>query len=736
MSSIYNQAFGVQATIGGVSSIGKNHEVYKAVVPNFLFKPPFGFPLSKNVPEIRRLAKTPFIEMVNSTIVNEVASLDWKIVADDGEGVPDTILKQTEDWFYNPNSNDESLDQVLKPFIRDILELESGVLEKVWNLKGEFVEIYARDGGTFTKNPNLHGVLPPSYLNGEDPEKFIPDSQGDGFTSNNYALSANDRYAYYQYGWLTGARPIPFDRREIVYAIANPRADSIYGTSKVEILLDIIQLLTYGVESNLEYFSDNNIPKGAFVIEGASDDDIKNFGKVWQEALRKKDPSGKWRKYFHKMPVMNKKGEFVRVAFSNLELELIEQQKWFTKIVWAVFGITSSELGFTEDSNRATEVVQSNVFKRKAIAPLVSLIEYQFNTNIINDLPWIRGTQYEGKVKFEFDKFDLQEELAKTELYEREIKAGIKSKNEIREEKNLEKKEGGDDLNGIGANSPFGQAMPGKSGFGKDGLMDTNKESAAMGTNKPLKGMQEGKSLNSFSTLAIGSFEEIVKPEFLKKKIVDEIGLIETTIKSLIKREAGQKTVSQIKAIDNSFIKSVMNLVSFGGMRETVNGVIRAAFGKGVEAVEVELGMNFIPNQRAIDFLQSYTFENITSLGDELKQDLRQELQRGLMNGEGVRDLTVRVDKVMKVGKNRAEMIARTESNRAENMGSLDGYRQSGLKGTKEWVSTVDSKTSDVCKHLDGKKVPLDEKFIYKGEEFDSPPARPNCRSSIVFHPE
>ncbi len=702
-----NWAFGEVNVLGGFASVTKEHQIYKAVVPNFLYKPPFGFPLSKNVPEIRRLSKTPYVAMVNSTIVNEVATLDWKITADDGEGVPNEILKKTEEWFYNPNQNDESLDQVLKPFIYDILELESGVLEKVWNLKGEFVEIYARDGGTFTKNPNLHGVLP---LSQEDDPNAEP--------------------AYYQYGWLTGSRPIPFDRREIVYAIANPRADSIYGTSKVEILLDVIQLLTYGVESNLEYFSDNNIPKGALVMEGANKDDIESFGKVWQESLRKKDPSGKWRKYFHKMPVMNKKGEFIRVGFSNLELELIEQQKWFTKIVWAVYNITSSELGFTEDSNRATEVVQSNVFKRKAIAPLVALIEYQFNTNIINDLPWIKGTQYEGKVKFEFDKFDLQEELAKRELYQIDIKNGIRTKNEIREELNLEKLEGGDDLMGTGT-SPFGNMMP-----NKDGFMDTNKESSAIGTKKPLKGMQEGKALNSFSTLSLGPFEEIVKPEFLKKKIVDEIGLIEKTIDNLIKREAGQKTMAQIKAIDNSFINHVMNLINFGGMREIVNGVIRASFGKGLESVEAELGMNFIPNQRAIDFLQSYTFDNITSLGAELKQDLRQELQRGLMNGEGVRDLTARVDKVMDVGKNRAEMIARTESNRAENMGSLDGYRQSGLKGTKEWVASIDARTSAVCKALDGKKVDINGRFGYKGDEFDSPPAHPNCRSTIVFNPE
>jgi len=705
MSQITNGALGgAVRTLGGFASITRDNEIYKAVVPNFLYKPPFGFPLSKDVPEIRRLGKTPYVNMITTTISNEVASLPWKVFADDGVGVPDEILKKTEDWFYNPNNNDESLEYVLKMFVKDILEVEAGVLEKVWNLKGEFVEIYVRDGGTFTKNPNLHGVLPLSRET--DPEA---------------------EPAYYQYGWLTGSRPIPFDRREILYAIGSPRADSIYGTSRIEVLFDVLQLLTYGVDSNLEYFSDNNVPKGAFIMDGANDADIRAFGKMWQETLRKKDPSGKWRKHYHKMPVMNKKGEFVRIGFSNLELELLEQQKWFTKIVWACFGITPSELGFTEDSNRATEIVQSNVFKRKAISPLVALIEYQFNTNLINDLPWIKGTAYEGKVRFEFDKFDLQEELAKRELYKVDIEKGIRSRNEIREELNLEPKEGGDDLAGTAESSPFG--------FQKNlGFLDTDKESAADGTKK--FGKQEEKSLMSTSRLAIGPFEEIVKPEFLKKKMIFELDTAEKTIVALIKREAGQKTVSEIKALDNSFIKQIMGLFSFGSLKETVNSMIYANFHKGLEKTELTVGMNFLPDQNAIDFLQSYTFDNITGLEEELKQDLRQELQRGLLNGEGSAKLAARVKKVMKIGKNRSEMIAITESNRAENMGSLDGYKQSGLKGNKEWLATIDGATSAVCRHLDGKKVPLDGKFNYKGEEFDTPPAHPNCRSTIVFNTE
>ncbi len=712
-AQITNRAHSEVSVLGGFGTITREHEIYKAVVPNFLYKPPFGFPLSKNVPEIRRMGKTPFIEMVDSTIVNEVASLSWEIKADDGEGVPDSILKLTEEWFYNPNSNDESLDQVLKPFIRDILELESGVLEKVWNLKGEFVEMYARDGGTFTKNPNIHGVLPPSYLNKEDNGEVVD-------------VPINDRYAYYQYGWLTGSRPIPFDRREIVYAIANPRADSIYGTSKVEILLDVLQLLTYGIDSNLEYFSDNNIPKGALIMEGASKEDITAFGKMWQEHLRKKDPSGKWRKYFHKMPVMNKKGEFVRVAFSNLELDLIAQQKWFTKIVWAVFGITASELGFTEDSNRATEVVQSNVFKRKAIAPLVSLIEYQFNTNIINDLPWIRGTAYEGKVKFEFDKFDLQEELAKTELYEREIKAGIKTRNEIREEKNLEKKEGGDELSGTGSMSPFGQMMPGKNGF-----MNTDKESPAMGTKKPLKGAQEGKSFGLADKMEIGLFEEITS-EKIFKEAKKEIDTIKSHIKTLLRKEAGKHTLTQIKALDISFTQKIAEFFNLKNYKELVLEAVRRGVFEGSETVARKIGRNFVPNYKAVEFLQEHTFENMTNMEDEVKAKLRAELQRGLINREELPALAKRVDKVIDATSARANMIARTEINRAKNFGELDAWRQSGKPVLKEWYNP--SPEAPVCKYLAGKIAGINDKFTYQGDEFDAPPAHPNCRSLLKFH--
>jgi len=87
----------------------------------------------------------------------------------------------------------------------------------------------------------------------------------------------------------------------------------------------------------------------------------------------------------------------------------------------------------------------------------------------------------------------------------------------------------------------------------------------------------------------------------------------------------------------------------------------------------------------------------------------------------------------MDVGVDRARAIARTEINRAENMGHIDGARQSGLKLMKQWDAHLDKRTSQVCKDLNGKKIPMNDKFKWRGQEFDAPPAHVNCRSVLIF---
>ena len=74
-----------------------------------------------------------------------------------------------------------------------------------------------------------------------------------------------------------------------------------------------------------------------------------------------------------------------------------------------------------DDSNRATAGTQSKIFIRKALKPILDLIAYHINTQIL--------PEFEGNEGWEFrwDTYDLDEDLKKHALYESQIRVGIKT---------------------------------------------------------------------------------------------------------------------------------------------------------------------------------------------------------------------------------------------------------------------------------------------------------------------
>ena len=659
--------------------LGSDSLVPKAVIPEYLYKPPFGYPLNKDIFTIRRLSKTNYVAMIINTICSEMSALDWNINAIQDTNIPDDIIKETKNFFNNPNSNNESFDQFISKVVRDLFELDAGVINKIYNLKGEFVQMYVYDGATFLKNPNYHGIMP-------------------------------EKDAYYQYGWLTGARPVPFNKEEIIYLMLNPRTNTLYGTSPVENLLDTLQVLLYGLESNLEYFgSDNNMPKGVLKILNANERQVSSFKNQWNQQLQSKDSAGNWKRRNYKMPMINSDVQFERISFSNAELELIQQQEWFTKLVLAMFGVTPSELGFTQDSNRATEIIQSNVFKRKTINPLVQLLEYNFNRLVINDLPWIKG-KYENQVVFEFERYDAEEEIAKRKVLWNDVKTGLITPNEAREQLGYDSLPDGEALR-----SPSTQSM-----FGENGISDTDT------TDIKSKKKVQSKALTTDEPLTPKE-NEVIYSKY-EKEVTKVITDLSKKINEVI--DSYKKKAIQVKAKD-TLIDRIIGLFKLTGLTVIIQNMLNTNYNSGLDDTGTALNRNFLPNISAKDFLENYVFDNIKGLQDDMQNSLRQELQRGVLNNETIAEMSDRVNKVMDVSKVRARMIARTESNRAYNMGQLDAWRQSGEEVYKIWSN--DEPESDICKHLTGKKVDINDSFSYKGKSYDSPPAHPNCLSYLRF---
>ena len=204
-----------------------------------------------------------------------------------------------------------------------------------------------------------------------------------------------------------------------------------------------------------------------------------------------------------------------------------------------------------------------------------------------------------------------------------------------------------------------------------------------------------------------------------------------------MEKEVGKNKLKEVKSVDD-IITALKGILDLSIVKRLSDSVVQHNFLKGWDTAEKKLERNFIPDKNAIDYLQNYTFANVKNMSEEIGNDLRAELQRGIMNGEGIDKLKNRVSKVFNKAEARAEMIARTEVNRAENQGSLQVMKASGQKIKKKWIAANDERTSPLCKRLHGQTVGINENFkdSKTGEEFQGPPSHVNCRSALVYEIE
>lgn len=469
MKSVKSLIFGKSVPFFSYLTETTREGLNKGYIPKFLYKPPFGYPRYSNIDYVRYLAKTPYVEMCVDTILKEISSVEWEIVVN--ENLPEQIKESMYDengklkpeyeselnhikaFFENPNTNNETFEDVfVNMAYRDVLEINSGVINKVFNLKGEMVEIVARDGATFTKNPDIHGML----TNRQDliiPKKIVQNmSEAVNPFQHIPARTAQNDAAYFQYGWIAGPLPIPFGRKEIIWLENMKRSDDIYGYSAVQLLAKSIQMLLYHIESDLEYFNDNNVPKGIIGLDASDSDEIKAFKNQWFDNQYAKDDFGNYKKKMHKIPIVNYVPKFERIQFSSQEIQLIEKQRWYSKMVWACFGVTGVELGYTEDAaGQANQIVQSKVFRKKAINPALRKITHSINKQIIPEFEYIveipigKKTLPMNRYVFKYNMFDVDEETNKANLYEKWIDNGIKTVNEIRKLEGDSPVEWGDD---------------------------------------------------------------------------------------------------------------------------------------------------------------------------------------------------------------------------------------------------------------------------------------------------
>jgi SPP1 gp7 family putative phage head morphogenesis protein len=114
---------------------------------------------------------------------------------------------------------------------------------------------------------------------------------------------------------------------------------------------------------------------------------------------------------------------------------------------------------------------------------------------------------------------------------------------------------------------------------------------------------------------------------------------------------------------------------------------------------------------------------------------LNQQIPQGIILGYNPTKLAREVvsKRVDRQYYNNAVRLIRTEYNLILNDATAQGYKEAGIE-KYQILATLDSRTSDICREMDGEIIPIKEKEV--GVNY--PPFHPNCRTTTIpyFEPD
>ncbi len=390
---------------------------------SIFYNPGRGVPRYEDLHTIRRFSRSHTVSIPMLAIKGQVTTTEWSVVPTVDNPTSkhfaacDAVIDFLDGGF---SRNPMTFDTLCKVVLNDILVIDAGVLELVPDDDGFLAEIYPRDGATFTKNPDEHGLLPepgsdvPAYYQVGVQAPFSQDAFGSGLPRMS-TLSQMDIPLY------RAITPIPFSRDQIVWIEENPSTDRQYGWSRVQMAHRLIEILLNQDISNLKYFPQNEVPEGILNLPGLSNDNLTRFREYWKDEIVGKP---------HKLALMNSPdATWIPFRASPKELEFLASQEWYNNLVWMCFGVSANEVGYVQDVNRSTAQEQAEAVWRRTTVPLLELLAGAINRSI---LPFLEAYwDVAGEIAFRWDPHNPIIERQKRLEQESDLRLGLSTPNRI-----------------------------------------------------------------------------------------------------------------------------------------------------------------------------------------------------------------------------------------------------------------------------------------------------------------
>ncbi len=127
--------------------------------------------------------------------------------------------------------------------------------------------------------------------------------------------------------------------------------------------------------------------------------------------------------------------------------------------------------------------------------------------------------------------------------------------------------------------------------------------------------------------------------------------------------------------------------------------------------------------------------DKITRINDTVKNQIKEDLEEGIRQGETIMQLSDRVRDIYNMASGRGIMIARTETAGAVNGGSFIYYESEGVS-KKQWLTAGDEAVRESHRRIDKQTVRVSERFTnglrFPGDMEGEPEEIINCRCTLI----
>lgn len=225
----------------------------------------------------------------------------------------------------------------------------------------------------------------------------------------------------------TTKEPILYYPWELGFGIRNKSSDirkNGYGTSELEILVELITGVLWSIQYNMNNFSIGSTPKGFINVKNAniSDSNLNEFRQAWSQMMTGVRNA-------KRTPVINGIDlEWIDLDKSNREMEYQEWAQFLVIMVCSVYRIDPSELGFsfknqTQLFGQDGQKARLQHSREKGLKPILIFLENIITKYIVSEI----DEDYE----FVFTGIEVEDEETQVNLDKTKLESGMVAMQDI-----------------------------------------------------------------------------------------------------------------------------------------------------------------------------------------------------------------------------------------------------------------------------------------------------------------